>query len=216
MKIRSKWEAESSNKPSITVTGVYGGTTITIGSGRMVSVSTNSEAVDAAYEAIENMAQDMDTLTQIWEVEQAIAADLMHMVDVIPMGYRDGEWHLDCNESGLSWHLDLRPNDYTSIVVSIYLHADLNPGGDLYSNWDDNDTEDPPFGRTVSNVERSIAIEVREGIKYVATLHSMPIHNSRGPITMDIIREYLQKDLLNLSLLQTLGLELTTTTITTN
>jgi hypothetical protein len=115
MKITSKWKAESSNKPSITVTGVDGGTTITIGDDGAVSISTNSETAGAAYEAIENMAQDVDTLTQIWEVEQAIASDLMHMVDVSPIGYKDGEWNLNCNEVGLSWHLDLRPNDYTSI-----------------------------------------------------------------------------------------------------
>lgn len=203
IKITSKWGIESL-KPSITVVGTVDNTTTTIKGDGGVTISLVDGFMgvtpDDAYQAIENMAQDVDTLLKVWEVENAIAADLMHMVDISPVGYEDSQWYPSCSEEGLSWCLDLRPRDHASLVITIYLHADLS--ADL------TDT------RTMPDVYRSISIEVRDNAGMLSTLYSTPVCK-KGPITNDVVREYLHGDHLNIQLLcDYMGMKITPITNT--
>jgi hypothetical protein len=170
MNITTDWDYEG-----VTVTGKTDTITVTIdttGKARIVAVGMPESLADV-YDYLEPVAA-------VWRSEMAVRDTLMAMVQLKPPeGY---EWIHDCNEDGLSWHLYLTFHKYYSLVLSVYLETDLSI--DRYM---------PLL------VNRYLQIEARRGNEKPTLLERFIISESKGIITMEIVREYMAGDPLNLN-----------------
>jgi hypothetical protein len=173
MDITTDWDFEG-----VTVTGKTDTTTVTIDTSGMARIVIAGEL--DVLTRIPSMFNESEQVAAVWRSEMAVRDTLMAMVSLkAPEGY---EWVHECNEDGLSWHLYLTPHSWYSLVLSVYLETDLLM--DRYM----------PLV-----VNRYLEIGGKRTNDKPTLLERFFIPESKGIITMEVIREYMAGDPLNLN-----------------